>query len=94
MLPDANDSPVHQLEEWNRKVEQIKELSEEHKEKAKRRSENTQQQDDCPHLRRERKNLSSKLGPYCALSLEFMRGFTTCIFSTLGVCVFLASRIP
>jgi len=65
ILPDANDSPVHQLEEWKRKVEQKKELWEERKEKAKRRCENTQQH---PLLRRERKNLGSKLGPYWDLS--------------------------
>jgi hypothetical protein len=64
-LPDANDSPVHQLEEWKRKVEKKKKLWEKRKEKAKRRSENTQQH---PRLRRERKNMGSKLGPYLALS--------------------------
>jgi hypothetical protein len=53
------------LEEWKRKVEKKKELWEERKEKAKRRSDNTQQH---PRLRRERKNLGSKLGPYWALS--------------------------
>jgi len=36
ILPDANDSPVHQLEEWKRMVEMKKELSEECKENAKR----------------------------------------------------------
>jgi len=56
------------MEEWKRKVENTKELSEECEEKAQRRSQNTQQQDDCPHLRRERKNLCSKLLPYWALS--------------------------
>jgi len=65
ILPDANDLPVHQLEEWKRKVEKKKELWEECKEKAKRGSENTQQ---LPRLRRERKNLGSKLGSYWALS--------------------------
>jgi hypothetical protein len=49
-------------------VEKNNELSEEHKEEAKRRSENTQQQDDRPRLRCERKKLGSKLGLYCALS--------------------------
>jgi len=68
ILPDTNDSPVHQLEEWKKKVEKKKELPEKCKEKGKRRSENTQQQDDCPRLRRERKNLGSKLGSYWALS--------------------------
>jgi len=53
------------LEEWKSKVEKKKELLEERKEMAKRRSENTQQH---PRLRRERKNLGSKLGPYWALS--------------------------
>jgi hypothetical protein len=53
------------LDEWKRKVEKKKELWEERKEKAKRRSEHTQQH---PRLRRERKNLGSKLGPYWALS--------------------------
>jgi hypothetical protein len=67
ILSDANDLPVHQLEEWKRKVEKKKELWEEHKEKAKRSTENTQQQDDCPRLSRERKHLCSKLGPYWAL---------------------------
>ena len=65
ILPDANESPVHQLEEWKRKVEKKKGLWEERKEKAKRRSENTQQH---PPLRHERKNLGSTLGPYWALS--------------------------
>jgi len=65
ILPHANDSPVHQLGEWKRNVENKKELWEERKEKAKRRSENTQQH---PRLRRERMNLGSKLGPYWALS--------------------------
>jgi len=49
------------------KVEKKMELSEEHKEQAKRWSENTQKQDDCPRLRCERKNLGTKLGPYWAL---------------------------
>jgi len=40
-LPDANDSPVHQLEELKRMVEKMKELWEECKGKAKRRSENS-----------------------------------------------------
>jgi hypothetical protein len=65
ILLDANDSPVHQLEEWKRTVQKKKELCEERKEKAKRRSENTQQN---PRLRHDRKNLGSKLGPYWALS--------------------------
>jgi len=56
------------LEDGKRKVEKKKELSEERKGKPKRMSENTLQQDDCPHLRRERKYLDSKLGPYCACS--------------------------
>jgi len=68
ILPDANDSPVHHQQEWKRKVDMKKQLSEERKEKGKRKSENTQQQDDCPRLRRERKNLGSMLGPYWALS--------------------------
>jgi len=66
--PDANDSPVHLLEEWKRKSEKKKELLEERKEKAKRMSEITQQLDDCPCLRLERKNFGNKLGPYWALS--------------------------
>jgi len=53
------------LEEWKRKLEKKKELWEERKEKAKRWSENTQQH---PRLRCERKNLGSKLGLYWALS--------------------------
>jgi len=65
ILPDANYSLVHQLEEWKRKVEKKKELWKERKEKAKRRSKNTRQH---PHLRCERKNVGSKLGPYWALS--------------------------
>jgi len=68
ILPDANDSPVHQLQEWKRKVEKKTELSEECKEKATRRFENTKQQDDCPHLRCERMTMGRKLGPYCTLS--------------------------
>jgi len=64
-LPDANDSLVYQLEEWKRMVEKMKELWEERKEKEKWRSENTHQH---PRLRRERKNLGSKLAPYWALS--------------------------
>jgi hypothetical protein len=76
-------------------VEHKKELSEEgNSKKDKRRFENTQQQDDCPHLKCEMNNLGCQLGPYWALSLEFMQGFTTCIFSTMGVCVFLAGHIP
>jgi len=63
ILLDANDSPVHQLDESKTKVEKKKELSEERKERAKRWSENTQQQEDCPHLRCGRKNLGSKVGP-------------------------------
>jgi hypothetical protein len=68
ILPDANDSPVNQLEEWKSKVEENKELLEECKEKAKRRSENTQQQDYCPRLRHERNNIGRKLWPCWALS--------------------------
>jgi hypothetical protein len=52
------------LAEWKRQVEKKKELSEECKEKVKRRSENTPKQDHFPHLRRERNNLGSKPGPY------------------------------
>jgi hypothetical protein len=90
ILPDTNNSPVCQLEEWKRMVGKKKKLWEERKEKGKRRSENTQQH---PCLGCERKNLVSQLGPYWALSLGFMRGFTPCILSTLGVCAFLASHI-
>jgi hypothetical protein len=68
ILPDANDLPVHQLEEWKRQVEKKKEPPEGCKEKALTRCENTKHQNDCPRLRRERKNIGSKLGPYWALS--------------------------
>jgi len=94
ILPDANDLPVHQSEKLKGNVVKKKQLSKERKEKGKRWFENTQQQDNCPHLRHERNNMGSKLGPYWAVSLGFMQRFTTCIFSTLGVCVFLVSHIP
>jgi len=65
---DANDSPLHQLAKWKRMVEKKKELTAVHKEKAKRRLENPQQQDDCPRLRCEGNKVGSKLWPYWAFS--------------------------
>jgi hypothetical protein len=70
ILSDANESAVHQLEEWKTKLEIKKELLEEHKEKTKRRSQNPQQEDKCPYLRCESKMLGSLLGPYWDLSYE------------------------
>ena len=83
LLLDGNDSPLYELEQWKRQMEKQKQLSEECKEETKTVSRNTRQQDDCLRLRHDRNHLGSKLGAYWALSEGFIRGFTTCIFSTL-----------